>query len=125
MDVDAPPQLPQPTIQPTQPSYYRIVYHPASGREPEVFSLDGEPSQPQDPGSYAAPERPWEPFCSQADFDFAEYASINRLSDVQINDLLTRMRKLWASDVHISMQNARDVHKSWDQAASVFPTVCV
>ncbi|KDQ16697.1 hypothetical protein BOTBODRAFT_97965, partial [Botryobasidium botryosum FD-172 SS1] len=65
---------------------------------------------------------PWAPFLSQADFDFAEYATINRLSDVQIDDLLKRMRKLWASDVHISMQNARDVHKSWDQAASIFPT---
>lgn len=123
MDLDPPPV--SNASSPAPESYYRVEFHPACGKPPRTFPLDSQPLSPDTEQAYAysGPNPPWEPFPTRADFDFAEFSSTHGLSNSQINDLLTRLRGVWASNVHITMRNATDVRNGWDHAASIFPKV--
>ncbi|KDQ11826.1 hypothetical protein BOTBODRAFT_113908 [Botryobasidium botryosum FD-172 SS1] len=75
---------------------------------------------PKDPG-YAGPDPPWQPFSCLADFEFADFAARAQLSNAEIDELLQKMSKSWASGVCITFKNATHVREGWTQATNMFP----
>ncbi|KDQ12670.1 hypothetical protein BOTBODRAFT_45772 [Botryobasidium botryosum FD-172 SS1] len=121
-DSPEPPQPPEPPAQPpavAAPPSYRIVYHPASMRPPDVLSESSAP--PPDDPVYAGPDPPWQPFSCLADFEFADFAARAQLSNAENNELLQKMATSWASNVCITFKNAGHVRDGWTQATDMFP----
>ncbi|KAF8573250.1 hypothetical protein K439DRAFT_1625204 [Ramaria rubella] len=104
----------RPTISST---YIEIVHHPHSGLEPEYVFRDLPPS-PKAPLSTqprpAPGERPWAPFQTCADFEFAETAVQSAMSAKTIKKLIRGIKHDWTDPSHskITYQNLDDYHQS-------------
>jgi hypothetical protein len=101
--------LPEP---PTNAPTIRIEHHPNSGLPDVVLTLDeyvartnATVEQLYDLSNPAGVETneahnssthpPWYPFRTQADFDFAEFVSMLRLSNPEIDALIKRHKTVW------------------------------
>ncbi|KZV79960.1 hypothetical protein EXIGLDRAFT_817958, partial [Exidia glandulosa HHB12029] len=100
--------------------YIKIVYHPHSGRVDDIIRLDTESSEPTNSvpiGTSPPDERPWAPFRSRADFEFAESAVNEKLSRKTVDTHLKGMHGPWSrSGSNISFQNHDDLRRSLDAA---------
>jgi hypothetical protein len=63
--------------------------------------------------------KPWYPFPTRADFEFAEFVTQSRLSTPDINHLLDRMRGFWATGCKIKARNADEIHQWMKEAAGI------
>jgi hypothetical protein len=125
-DIEFNAGSPQPSWSPTphdlEPQVL-IVHHPSS-KIPDItlpLSLYTKPAsrnwQPP-PNCELEPilpsdhqNRPWYPFQSYADFDFADFVKKAHLSNPQIDDLLHRHHTTWSDNSHVSFSNHRDIEK--------------
>ncbi|KIO18770.1 hypothetical protein M407DRAFT_224755 [Tulasnella calospora MUT 4182] len=99
------------TDQVMEPDYHiRFEYHPASKQPPRLYSSYQESlSTTSEPVDYEVPSKPYSPFTTQADFDFAEFVTEHRLSSSAINDLLKRLHTVWANDVLVTVETAAEL----------------
>ncbi|KAG9023501.1 hypothetical protein FS837_005781, partial [Tulasnella sp. UAMH 9824] len=100
----------------------RFDYHPASKRPSQNFSSYEESVEGNTHGiDMELPAKPYAPFPSFADFDFAEFVTENRLSSSVINDLLKRLHTTWANNVLLTLETAEEIEQHIKM--SVEPTV--
>lgn len=106
----SPPPVPQ--------AYIKVVYHPHSGKAPEIVSLDSHtPSGPAVAENTTLDDRPWAPFRSRADFEFAESAVNEKLSRKAVDVHLTGMHGSWSRDgSNVSFRDYNDLRYSLDAA---------
>lgn len=70
----------------------RVKYHPNSGHEPRVFTLEEFTQEASASPSSADPE-PWAPFKTRADFEFTALAQNAGMSKAQVNSLISLFRR--------------------------------
>ncbi|KZV97954.1 hypothetical protein EXIGLDRAFT_810450, partial [Exidia glandulosa HHB12029] len=101
-------------------AYIKIVHHPHSGRPPDIIPLDDDvptPAQPESVDATTRSDRPWAPFRSRADFEFAESAINDKLPRRTINVHLQGMHAGWSRDgSNISFETYEDLRRSLDAA---------
>ncbi|KAI0087064.1 hypothetical protein BDY19DRAFT_995481 [Irpex rosettiformis] len=109
----------------TQPEYniddIKIEYHKAAGIDAQVYEFENvtrrTPGVDPDPSS-----KPWSPFVSRADFEFAELAHEAHLNKGQITRLLQLIKKITSHEDTFTFRNSEDVDKAWDKAKLRYPT---
>lgn len=110
-------------------AYIKIVYHPHSGRQPLIVPLDGNtPAQTTNTAKDApqSGDRPWAPFRSRADFEFAESAVNEKMSHHAVDVHLQGMHGSWSrSGSNISFRNYDDLRRSLDAARDLITDVCL
>ncbi|KAH9850401.1 hypothetical protein C2E23DRAFT_735177 [Lenzites betulinus] len=97
---------------------FLTVHHPHSKLRPTVQHFEDfvRDSQPKlDPSSI--PRRPWEPFRSRIDFEFAQFALEAALNNNQIDRLLKLIGTISTTPSDFSFKNAGDVKGAWDVAS--------
>lgn len=111
---------PQGLSQQTPPQII-FEYHPASKRPPRIFN-SYEDSLKREAGNIPAETegstKPWYPFPTLPDFDFAEFVSENRLSIPTIDSLLDRLRRVWAPATRITVRNGDELKGYIDASIS-------
>ncbi|KAG9041259.1 hypothetical protein FS837_012488 [Tulasnella sp. UAMH 9824] len=94
--------------------WIRFDHHPASKQASQTFSSYEESIQ-GNPWSgdreSELPAKPYAPFSTFADFDFAEFVTEHRLSSSTINDLLKRLHRTWASQVLVTLETADEIEQ--------------
>ncbi|KAI0073421.1 hypothetical protein K474DRAFT_1677885 [Panus rudis PR-1116 ss-1] len=97
------------------------VYHPNSGKPREHQSFeDFRRSTTQDTeDAFKLYEKnlPWTPFRSRADFEFSEIALHARLSQADINSLISFIRRCADGEESFTLKNAKDVKDTWEAAS--------
>lgn len=106
-----------------EPDYHiRFEYHPASKQPPHIYSSYQQSlSANTEPVDSELPSKPYSPFTTQADFDFAEFVTEHRLSSSAIDDLLKRLHTVWANNVLVTMETAAELEQFVKD--SIEPTV--
>lgn len=100
----------------------RVEHHPHSGKaQPTIISLvDGYAgdlsTQLHDITAGLSDAKPWAPFPTLQDFEFAEVAINNHLSQSTITTLLKGIHGGWADHANITMRNVADVEASVEKA---------
>ncbi|KIO23838.1 hypothetical protein M407DRAFT_26763 [Tulasnella calospora MUT 4182] len=90
----------------------RFDYHPASKRPSRTFSSYEESTEGNTwSGDRELPAKPYAPFSTFADFDFAEFVTEHRLSSSVINNLLKRLHTTWASQVLVTLETADEIEQ--------------
>ena len=106
---------------PLQPGKTLIIYHPHAQHPPEVIDTDTL-SLAREPQTSLPPSDPWAPFTSRDDFEQAELFVKHHCTNRMINDqlLLNQKRDFRNRDPSDlpSMRNAREMHKTLDEAVS-------
>lgn len=90
----------------------RFDYHPASKRPSRTFSSYEESIEGNAwSGDRELPAKPYAPFSTFADFDFAKFVTEHRLSSSVINDLLKQLHTTWASQVLVTLETADETEQ--------------
>ena len=110
---------------PPSGSYFRIEYHPNSGREPCILSPEEFKALSTGGGEPMAlpEERPWRPFRSQEDFKFAELVHAAALNRSQIDALVKLVRQCEGNPGSFSFEGVQDVEKAWEDASKLLTPV--
>jgi hypothetical protein len=123
------------TRPPTSATYLEIIHHPHSGiSEPEYIFRDlpvpeedlsddlQTTSRHTKPGA-----KPWAPFRSRADFEFAEIAVQERLKTKTIGTLLGRIKNDWTDPGHtrVTFHDLDDYSQSLAFARKYVVQVCL
>lgn len=117
----SPAPLP-PTSTPT--ATIKTVYHPSSGRRPEVRPLDATHRVLHLPPKEAFSATPWAPFQSRADMTFAAFAVVHQLSAKAVREHLRRiLDEDWAGTPKITYKTYPDVKRAIDAANHYFHKV--
>ncbi|KAI0658337.1 hypothetical protein C8Q70DRAFT_917521 [Cubamyces menziesii] len=96
----------------------KVEYHPSSGRPTQVFRFEefnrhriAEPPPPP-------PAKPWNPFNTRTDFEFAELTLDAGLSDQHLDALIKMIRRIVQNANDFTFNSHVDVRKTWDAAAN-------
>jgi hypothetical protein len=117
MDLDLRNRPDNPDTRIAARTFVKINSHPHNeSAEPTIIPLDGsqnivtttEPIPMKDPPVL----RPWAPFRTLPDFEYAESAVTGALSKDTVNLQLRGMRSSWADRSNITFQNYDDMQKS-------------
>jgi hypothetical protein len=123
MEIDVDPQnrSDDPDTRISAQTFVKIVHHPHNeSGEPTIIALDGsqnvattkEPTPMKDPQLL----RPWAPFRTLPDFEYAESAVTGALSKNTVNLQLRGMRSNWAERSNVTFLNYDDMAKSLEAA---------
>lgn len=128
----APPAVPLLSPRPSPPElgldiYIKYEFHPHSKQETIIVPLDGvqvtprcEPIPLQGASLPAEPvlsdQKPWAPFRTRPDFEYAESAIRGRFSSKTIDSQLRGMHGTWANGCNITFKNHADMARSVDAA---------
>ena len=104
----------------------RVEYHPNSGRGTKIFRFDDYARERPFARARQDPlrEKPWEPFKSLDDFNFAELALDANLKKDQVELLLSLINRGKESPT-VSFGSFEDIQRTWEKAAVFYPTVCL
>ncbi|KIJ21105.1 hypothetical protein PAXINDRAFT_160453 [Paxillus involutus ATCC 200175] len=92
---------------------FKTEYHPKSARPPVIdsFSTYGQTSATTPP---IIDPKPWQPFLSHVDFEFAELAHDAALSKDQTNQFLQLIWKISHGPSMFSFKSHADIAKAWE-----------
>ncbi|KAI0648452.1 hypothetical protein C8Q79DRAFT_905404 [Trametes meyenii] len=101
---------------------FLVVNHPHDGRLPVIqhFEDFSQAPPPQDPSTLNT--KPWDPFNSRLDFEFAEFALDAALNQGQISRLLELVHGIADHREDFSFKSYTDVKGAWDLASCVSPS---
>ena len=68
---------------------------------------------------------PWQPFCSQADFEFAKLALEATLMQGQIEQLIQLFGKCIQGKDKFNLKSHQDLHETWDAASLLLTLVTI
>lgn len=104
------------------------VYHPNSGREPEISHFE-EYGGNMPGGSHSfnqrASEEPWRPFQSCLDFEVAELALKAALNKEQTNKLISLLHRAQGGKELFTLSSYDEVSEIWQKASSSLTSVCI
>jgi hypothetical protein len=100
-------------------THVHLQYHPASSLTDEIIPVDEYFASRHDKIQVKKTEDgkihwkgrypPWYPFHSQADFNFAEYCILKKLTIPDIKELLHRHHESWSGSSNLSFKKAEEV----------------
>ncbi|THH17255.1 hypothetical protein EUX98_g9164 [Antrodiella citrinella] len=109
---------------PYQPNDVKIFYHPNSKRATKILNHEEYRRTSQTPRPQPD-ERPWRPFRSRGDFEFAELALDAGLNNPQTDAFLAYIRRLLSGTVELTLQSSADLNKVWESASDSHVSVTV
>ena len=109
---------PQPATNSPAGDAFKTEYHPNSGRAPaiETFSTFGC-SRPTPGPESIVDDKPWHPFTSRADFEFAELAHQAALNKDQTDRMLQLIWRIVEGNTKFTFKSHLEVSRAWAQAA--------
>jgi len=98
-------------------TYIKIIHHPHSGiTKPTIIPLEGNPIDDDSviPSVFVPQpvEKPWAPFRTRPDFEYAESVVRSRMNNKMIDAQLYGMHHGWAQGSNITFRNYADMEKS-------------
>lgn len=110
-------QVPSPILH-EQPNIddIRTEYHPSSKRPTRIDAFE-EFGRTSTPPTSVHSRRPWLPFHSKAEFEFAEVALQSAMSNKQLDALINVVHTLIKGKEAFEVKNHRDVQALWDRAS--------
>jgi hypothetical protein len=119
-------ELPGPV---TTPLSIKIIHHPDSGvNEPTVIPLESQDAVPYEPEHRVFMDqpysKPWAPFRSREDFEYAETAIKGLLNKDTVNRQLLGLQGRWAESTKITFRSYADMEKSLAAARQYGVQVC-
>jgi hypothetical protein len=104
----------------------RIKYHPSSHRELETFAFEDFTRVPVVPESIPLVDlKPWAPFRTREDFEFAELAQDARMTKPQVNKLIGLFRRCIESGDSFTLSSYDEMQKTLMVASERLPKVTV
>ena len=100
-------------------------YHPNSGQSTKIESLEDYFEHTSKPVSPPEDSEPWQPFCSQADFEFAKLALEAALMQGQIEQLIKLFGKCIEGKDLFNLKSHQDLRETWDAASLLLTLVTV
>lgn len=97
----------------------RTEYHDTSGRPTKVDHFEdycSHPNTAQAPG-YTVNSKPWWPFLSRTDFEFAEIALEAAMTKKQIEKMINLFRQCSHGRDSFNLTNYNDVRSTWEAAS--------
>ena len=104
----------------------RTEYHPYSKLLPRVFKFENYReyhSQYRRP-TPRNPAKPWTPFRTRAEFEFAEIALDAALNKRQVDALLTVFRRCFEGEDSMDLKDHNELQKMWELASVIHTRVC-
>lgn len=104
----------------------RVEYHPNSGRGTKIYRFEDYIRERPSGQTFRDPlrERPYEPFKSLEDFQFAELALENNLKKDHVELLLSMINRDRGENPTVSFGSFDDVNSAWKKAELFYPSVC-
>lgn len=104
----------------------KTQYHPRSDRpvkvKEDLFENYCEhDKQPELESTFN--KRPWLPFESKSDFEFAEVAQDAHLNNIHIDRLLSIFQRCLAGEDKLHIRTSKQLNQSWSQASKLLPAV--
>ena len=96
----------------------KVEYHPSSGRPTRVYRFEefNRHRATEPPPAPAA--KPWNPFNTRTDFEFAELALDAGLSNEHLDALIKMIRHIVQNANDFTLNSHVDVRQTWDAAAN-------
>lgn len=116
--VDHPPSSRTPQL-----DDIKTIFHPSSGREPRIQSFVEAGKDRTVACSVIPDERPWFPFVSRIDFEFAALAVRSRLTAELIDDWLAFHQRTAEESKCPSFRRHEDLYEALDMASSLLTPV--
>ncbi|KAI0684868.1 hypothetical protein BC835DRAFT_1291935 [Cytidiella melzeri] len=119
-----PPPI-SPNDQPQHPSIddIKVEYHAGAQRPTVVFAFEDFCKERLQPDPSVLNDKPWHPFNSREDFEFAELVHEARMSQDMINRLLKLMQKVNSGQSGLTFSTYADVRQAWEKASLFYPMV--
>lgn len=122
-------ELPCPAPRPPTSLFIKIIHHPDSGvNEPTTIPLESQDAVPFEPEHHIFTcqpyAKPWAPFRSREDFEYAETAVKGLLSKDIVNLQLLGLQGRWAESTRITFRSYTDMEKSLAAARQYGVQVC-
>ena len=112
---------------PASPTYnvddIKVEHHEASGLGVHVYPFEEFNPRASDINPDPS-DKPWVPFTSRADFEFAELAHEAHLNKGQVTRLLTLIKKISSRQDTFTFHTTDDVDTAWEKAKLQYPSVC-
>ncbi|KAI0699097.1 hypothetical protein BC835DRAFT_1461472 [Cytidiella melzeri] len=117
-----PPPI-SPNDQPQHPSIddIKVEYHAGAQRPTVVFAFEDFCEERLQPDPSVLNDKPWHPFNSREDFEFAELVHEARMSQDMINRLLKLMQKVNSGQSGLTFSTYADVRQAWEKASLFYP----
>lgn len=103
----------------------KIEYHPHTKRPPDIFSLNVYQARRHKikvPRTNS--KRPWKPFQTRAEFEFAEVALKASLTKNQVDALIQVMQRCIKGEDTFEIHDHAHLCKIWDAGAVLHTAVC-
>jgi hypothetical protein len=113
-------------LQPPPLDVIRTEYHPRSNLPPRVVKFEdyreynGRHRRP----TPRNPAKPWTPFRTRAEFEFAEIALDAALNNRQVDALLRVFRRCLEGEDSLDFKDHNELQKMWDLASVLHTRVC-
>ena len=101
----------------------KVEFHPAVGIADCVYAFEDFNSRAPDVDPNPS-DKPWVPFASRADFEFAELAHEAHLNKGQVSRLLSLIKKISSRQDTFTFHTSDDVDHAWEKAKLRYPSVC-
>jgi hypothetical protein len=103
----------------------KAEYHAGSGKPTTIHSFETFGSERPKVNVTDFDGKPWCPFGSRADFEFAEIIHDAHMSRDAVNRLLKLMGRVTSGEDQLSFSSYNDVQQAWSKASLFYPMVCV
>jgi hypothetical protein len=101
----------------------KIEYHPSSSRPPEIFPFDEFKRYTESMYEPPPDQKPWKPFRSREDFEFAEIALDAAMNRAQIDAMIKLFHRCLNHMGSFTLQNNDDLKDVWDKALNILTPV--
>ncbi|KAI0373353.1 hypothetical protein BV20DRAFT_1013853, partial [Pilatotrama ljubarskyi] len=101
---------------------FLTVPHPHSGRPSTIHHIQDFNRKAPDVDPSQLPQKPYHPFNTLEDFDFAEFTSKVSLNQAEINSLLELVRRICDKPDNLTFTSAKDVTQAWEVASHIAPS---
>ncbi|KAI0686029.1 hypothetical protein BC835DRAFT_1530148 [Cytidiella melzeri] len=121
--IDMLPPPISPNDQPQHPSIddIKVEYHAGAQRPTVVFAFEDFCEERLQPDPSVLNDKPWHPFNSREDFEFAELVHKAQMSQDMINRLLKLMQKVNSGQSGLTFSTYADVRQAWEKASLFYP----
>ena len=117
-------EAPQPPPDPDSPELdsIRTEYHPRSKLPPKLERFENYGIKPTKPPCQTHP-KPWAPFMSCTDFEFAEIALASALTKDQTDSMIKLITRLVRGQDSFNITSHRDLRETWESASALVTPV--
>ena len=103
----------------------KIEHHPDTKRVPDFIPLKTYQAKQKLKKPRSNTRKPWKPFRSRSEFEFAEVALRAGLTKMQVNALIQVMQRCIQGEDSFQIRDHDHMHTIWDAGAILHATVCL